>query len=740
MRDIAPRPDSPPNVVIFGNFSFGPGAAAAHCLGLSAALIDGGAKVEAWSVRGDRFTRSADKLRAAREVSGGIAVIYLPELVAAAGTSGYGSGVRLIRTVWQVIRRSDRFVTIGQADRGGIAGVMQAVALAALRRKAGGRLSRFELTEDPAALAGRILAHPCLPVAPERAVALVFGALTASRRMAPLRLTEAQVLGALDRLPPDDPLRSRLAEDLRQLHPILRRMHAANLAERLRLADLRSTAACPTWVQAALAPSEDDISIPRIAAHLRRLGRPNRIWRAYVRGRAHPVPAGQALAAAIERRVSGQSLPSDAALLDPLDRPLAQCLPVTRLDCLLTLLARPLIRDSRALVAPWMLEGLEGGRQIAGTQADPGVEVIGQGTNGTGLAQNMRMSLDALHLAGIAARPLDHGTTGSPSAFDAHRERPLRPVALWHLNADRIPEAMFTRYRRGGPFHIGFLLWELDRLPREHELALDMLDEIWVPSRFLQDVYAPQFRGQTVLIRKGFDLPSAAPWPGPDAGVTRFLTCFDFHSSVARKNPLAAVTAFRAAFPRRSDVELVVKTTPTVAGHWGDPEDQMGRIRDLAARDARIRIIEEDLPFASLLGLIASADCVISPHRAEGFGYIPAYALAMRVPVVSTDHSGTQDFCTPETSFPIPADLVPVPSGQAIFDTPGARWAEIDREALATTLRDIAANPDAARARAAAGQALVRTVYSKAAQAGRYRARLGELGLLRDARQAARAS
>lgn len=212
--------------------------------------------------------------------------------------------------------------------------------------------------------------------------------------------------------------------------------------------------------------------------------------------------------------------------------------------------------------------------------------------------------------------------------------------------------------------------------------------------------------------------------------MTRFLVCFDARSSVARKNPLAAVRAFQAAFPERRDMELVVKTTPAPPAHWGDPEGQMARIEKAAATDPRIKVIRRMLPFPELLGLIASSSALVSPHRAEGFGYLPAWALALGVPVVATDWGGTRDFCTALTSDPVPAELVDVPRSHTIFPCPGARWAEVDQGALAEAMFRVSNDPQGARARAQAGKLVIETEYSMSAQADRYADRLLRLGVL----------
>ncbi|MEL6680717.1 MAG: glycosyltransferase, partial [Pseudomonadota bacterium] len=278
-------------------------------------------------------------------------------------------------------------------------------------------------------------------------------------------------------------------------------------------------------------------------------------------------------------------------------------------------------------IAAWVRDGPFG----TPTADGHALTVSGHADDETGLARNAAMTRDALREAGVATRSGTQVTAG---------RRLARAVCLHHCNADRIPQRVAAMPPEA--VQIGFLLWELDRLPDAHRLALDVLDEIWVPSRFVQRSYAAATDTPVRLMRKGLPEPRACPVElthfGARAGRFTALTCFDVHSSVERKNPMAAVRAFRAAFPERdAPVQLIVKSTPPVAGHWGDPRDQIGQIRAIARRDPRIVLVEEMLPFDRFLGLIAAADCLISPHRAEGFGYLPAYAMQLGTPVLASD-------------------------------------------------------------------------------------------------------
>jgi len=367
-------------------------------------------------------------------------------------------------------------------------------------------------------------------------------------------------------------------------------------------------------------------------------------------------------------------------------------------------------------------------RRVAGcTSMPPGrdniVRICGITDGESGLARNALMSAKAFALAGIPTSMTDHVTT----------RRLKRPLTLHHANADQIPHQMRAPDKS---LHIGFLLWELETLPASHLQAGNMLDEVWVPSRYVQKIYEKTYNCPVVNIGKGFSLPDVRASNMVDYNIEAnhhvLLMCFDTHSSVERKNPLAAVHAFLAAFPTDLNVRLIIKTTPIDQSHWGDPNGQMHKIRAIAHRDPRVIMDGRMLPFYDLLALIKRADCIVSSHRAEGFGYIPAYALWYARPVIVTDYSGTRDFCNDDTAYPVAYKMVNARIGETIAPLKNAQWAEIDVDALANAMREVRENPLKAQTKALHGQKLLKSKFSPQMQAKRYLDRLKALGVLAD--------
>jgi glycosyltransferase involved in cell wall biosynthesis len=178
-------------------------------------------------------------------------------------------------------------------------------------------------------------------------------------------------------------------------------------------------------------------------------------------------------------------------------------------------------------------------------------------------------------------------------------------------------------------------------------------------------------------------------------GEDRFVVVviFNVASNFSRKNPCAAIEAFRRAFGDDRSARLVVKYTNGAA--W--PEG-IRRMQAVAGGACNIELIGDVLDEAGMDGLYARADVVMSLHRAEGLGLVLAEAMLRGIPTVATDWSGNADFLTPETGVPVACRLVPIDDPQANYTGAGGRWAEPDIDAAAAALRALRADP-ALRAR-----------------------------------------
>ena len=243
--------------------------------------------------------------------------------------------------------------------------------------------------------------------------------------------------------------------------------------------------------------------------------------------------------------------------------------------------------------------------------------------------------------------------------------------------------------------------WELPRLPPEWAAYVRSMDFVLAPSMYIAETVKesiPERNRPMVLhyvqsVRPPRDTQAnRARWFGDRADTVVFLQTFDVCSEPERKNPWATATAFQQAFRGREDVTLMLK-----AGNLNSSgnSESARRLRDLAAADRRIVVLDQRLSRPDLWELYASADAFVSLHRAEGLGLGPMEAMAVGRPVIATGWSGNMDFMTPDNSFPVPYRLVPVSlvtSSNYVNET-HQLWAEPDVDACASVMVQLADSP-----------------------------------------------
>jgi glycosyltransferase involved in cell wall biosynthesis len=242
-------------------------------------------------------------------------------------------------------------------------------------------------------------------------------------------------------------------------------------------------------------------------------------------------------------------------------------------------------------------------------------------------------------------------------------------------------------------YRVGYWAWEVDEFPERDVPSGDLVDEVWTLSEhsaraIASAVDAPVYVVPPPIRAEAYSRPAGRTSPDDPF---RVLVSFDALSIPGRKNPAAAIAAYQRAFDPEDGAELVVKLVN--ARHAEGLSGELERaIRD---RDD-ITVHEGYLDRDQYVGLVSSADAYLSLHRAEGFGYTLAEAMAAGKPVVGTGYSGNLEFMTDENSMLVDYTLVPVGPAHDPYP-PTARWAEPDIDAAADALRRLHADPVFAR-------------------------------------------
>ena len=101
------------------------------------------------------------------------------------------------------------------------------------------------------------------------------------------------------------------------------------------------------------------------------------------------------------------------------------------------------------------------------------------------------------------------------------------------------------------------------------------------------------------------------------------------------------------------NVGLIIKSTGAPA-HYPEIKQRMQAAMEV---DPRIKIFDRTMTRREVLGLIQSCDCYVSLHRAEGFGLGMVEAMNFGKAVIGTDFSGSTDFLSEQTGFPVSYEL-----------------------------------------------------------------------------------
>jgi hypothetical protein len=204
--------------------------------------------------------------------------------------------------------------------------------------------------------------------------------------------------------------------------------------------------------------------------------------------------------------------------------------------------------------------------------ASAGIAIAGEFSRASGLGEGARLMAEAAKRLGIPVWTID-----LPPPVDGHPEvettastipPPGVPLVL-HVNAPMLPLALLRlpgaviRHRS----IIGYWAWEMPEVPPEWRPAAACVNQIWVPSRFTAATLEPLLPGRVRIVPPALALvppvpstASRADFGLPEDAVV-VLVSFNLASSFERKNPFAAVAAFRGAFGDRPDRILILKVS-----------------------------------------------------------------------------------------------------------------------------------------------------------------------------------
>lgn len=359
-----------------------------------------------------------------------------------------------------------------------------------------------------------------------------------------------------------------------------------------------------------------------------------------------------------------------------------------------------------------------------------GVDVLGFFTAEHGVGEAGRALVSTLDCAEVLRNTINYADTESRTGYHyATDDTSAHKVLFLAVNADHIPAAHGIM---GGKFFadrylISQWFWELETPPPWFSDAFSLIDELWAPTRFIEQM----LRRCAPAHVKVHLMPPAFRVPETDSRLERgdfglddrfmFLFSFDFMSIAKRKNAVGLVRAFRKAFGENEGPRLVIKSINSDKR----PEDRDDVSDAIDGRDDIIHI-NRYVSRVEASTLTSLADCYVSLHRSEGLGLTITEAISLGIPTIATAYSGNLDFMDAWNTWRVPCTMTRVGPGAGGYDRE-AQWAEPDLDVAAGMMREVWENPEAARERAGRARDWLLASFTPEVAGARMKARLEEI-------------
>ena len=359
-----------------------------------------------------------------------------------------------------------------------------------------------------------------------------------------------------------------------------------------------------------------------------------------------------------------------------------------------------------------------------------GVHLIAYIRASMGVGEAARGNAAALEASGVPFGILNY-EKGNPSRMDnlrwQHREiqRPQYGINLIHINADHTPGVI----KDLGPqwfdqhYNIGFWAWEMPEFPDRWIDSFNLLDEVWVPSAYVNQAVAAKSPIPVITIphiinvnendahqypRAYFDIPDHA---------FVFISMFDTHSIAQRKNPFGSILAFQKAFAATDNsVQLLIKINNA-------DEANLKVLRRLVGDYQNIVLLDAYLDRAQIDSLINCCDCYVSLHHAEGFGLGPAEAMSLGKVALLTAWSGNMEYMRSNNCVAVQYSLKTLGKDYGPYEA-HQYWAVPDIDHAAAEMRDLAQNPVRVRLLGEQARKTIKQEFSADAVGARMRQRL----------------
>lgn len=156
-----------------------------------------------------------------------------------------------------------------------------------------------------------------------------------------------------------------------------------------------------------------------------------------------------------------------------------------------------------------------------------------------------------------------------------------------------------------------------------------------------------------------------------------------------RKGWPVLLKAYISEFDHSDDVTLLIRSTLDDKNQK-QYETILESIATELGKDKKdfpsIHFLKDQLPYSKLPSLYKAVDAFVIATHGEGWGLPIVESMAMKLPVIATNWSGSTEFLTEQNSYPLPIESL------VKSTTPGHNWAQPLHLALKTLMRYVYEN------------------------------------------------
>jgi glycosyltransferase involved in cell wall biosynthesis len=357
------------------------------------------------------------------------------------------------------------------------------------------------------------------------------------------------------------------------------------------------------------------------------------------------------------------------------------------------------------------------GKRKSAVKAD-GINLIGYARAEMGIGESCRIMARSLLADDISFGIINFEGTSRARMNDLsfkHKEinMPLYDVNVFHVNAEQMVEVYAHKGEElfNKRYNIGYWHWELPDFPERWIKSFGLVDEIWAPSTFIADAISLKSPVPVIKIPHSIEVnieePRNREYFGLPATPFMFLVMYDVNSYQQRKNPQAAIEAFKLAFkPDDLFVGLVIKVNVV------NPESkEMKELQSSIKGYENVFLIKEVLKRNDINALLSVCDSFVSLHRSEGFGLGLAEAMYLGKPVIGTNWSANTDFMTADNSCPVDFRLVKLEATYGPYES-YQQWAEPDVLHASRYMKNLVQDEEYRQLIAQRGQHTIHTEFS----------------------------